>query len=127
MKFPLIFDKLSNVAAIYLSHGNLLMKTAVSSLFRRFTSEAHSVFQTKKNYQVQVSFIAFCKPYMTRVSIPQGKTMQVLIYCFCSKEYYVKGTSYFCFFPVVQIKRITVTDAGEITTSSCSGFRFCEN
>lgn len=69
----------------------------------------------------------FANPTISTVSIPQGKTMQVSIYCFCSKEYYVKVTRYFCFFPVVQMKRITITDAGEITTSSCLGFRFCEN
>lgn len=31
------------------------------------------------------------------------------------------------FFQSRRIKRIAVTDAGEIKTSSCSGFRFCEN
>lgn len=123
MKFTIIFDKLC-CSYISLSHGNLLMKTAVSCVSKVYFRGMQRL--SKKKLSI-VSFIVFCKLYMSRVSIPQGKIMQVLIYCFCSKEYYVKVTSYFCFLPVVQKKRITITDAGEITTSTCSGFRFCEN
>lgn len=81
IQFPIIFDKLNHVAATYLSHGNFLIKTTVSSASVSKVYFRGTQCLSKKNYQAQVSFIVQDLASYTRQEFPVSREEQ------CKSQY----------------------------------------